>query len=408
MIRATQPQYDLTDPKLLADPHPTLRQMRKESPVYWSEAIQAWVLTRYEDVIAAFRDARLSNQRMDLIVRFQLRNSDTSLAKDFERVGLQQMLFKDGAEHHRLRVLGNRGFTPSMLARTRPMIQRVVDGLLDKVQGAGRMDVAADFTQPLPAMVIAEMFGIPARDRDLFQDASDAAAKFFGGTLGDPGQDARAANDAIIRLESYFLDLLKERRQTPGEDLMSLLLAGQAEGKLTAEEVCSQCILFLVAGHVTTIDQMANAIAAFLKHPDQLQRLRTEPSLISSAVEEILRFAPAVPFIHRIATVDLEISGQTIRNGQVVYLGLAAANRDPAVFADPDRFDIGRTDNRHLAFAAGQHVCLGAGLARMELEIGLTTLFRRLPNLRLDHDAIPRRRCESLVFSGFYSLPVTF
>jgi cytochrome P450 PksS len=419
MPQTAQRQFDLTDPRVLANPHPTLHEMRQSAPVYWSDALHGWVLTRYDDILAAFRDQRLSNNRMDLIVRFQLRNSDPSLAKDFERVGLQQMLFKDGGEHHRLRVLGNRGFTPSMLTRTRPKIQSIVDSLLDKVRGRGRMDVAADFTQPLPALVIAEMFGIPAEDRTLFQDASDAAAKFFGGTLGDPATDARQANDAINSLESYFLNLLEQRRQQPGDDLMSLLLAGQAEGRLSAQEVCAQCVLILVAGHVTTIDQMANAINAFLTHPDQLQRLRDTPTLITSAVEEVLRYDGAVPFIHRIAISDLEIGGQQIRQGQVLYLGIGrqgqvlylgigAANRDPAMFPNPDRFDIGRPENRHIAFAAGPHICIGAGLAKMELEIGLTTLFERLPNLRLDPAAPPKRRCESLVFSGFDSLPVVF
>lgn len=382
--------------------------MRQEDPVHWSEALHAWVLTRYEDVAQAFRDPRLSNQRMDLLVRFQLRDSDPTLARDFERVGNQQMLFKDGAEHHRLRVLGNRGFVPSMLERSRPMIQQVVDELLSKVQGAGRMDVAADLAQPLPALVIADMFGIPAGDRHLFQEWSDAAARFFGGLLDDPAEDARAANAAMVSLERYFLALLEERRKGPGDDLMSLLLAGQAEGKLSAEEVCSQCILFLVAGHVTTIDQMSNAVSAFLTHPDQTQRLRDDPSLIHSAVEEVLRYDGAVPVIHRIAAADLDVGGRTIRQGQVVYLSIAAANRDPAVFPDPDRFDIARADNRHVAFATGPHVCLGAGLARRELEIGLLTLFRRLPNLRRDEAKTPRRRCESLVFRGFHSLPVVF
>jgi cytochrome P450 PksS len=288
------------------------------------------------------------------------------------------------------------------------MVQAVVDRLLDKVLGAGRMDVAADFAQPLPALVIAEMFGIPAGDRHLFQEWSDALARFFGGTLGDPEQAARAANGAVVHLERYFLDLLAERRTDPSDDLMTLLLAGQAEGRLSAEEVCSQCILFLVAGHVTTIDQMTNAVHAFLRHPDLVGRLRDDPSLLGSAVEEVLRYDPAVPFIHRIAAADVEIGGKRIRKSQVVYLGIAAANRDPAAFPDPDRFDIARAENRHVAFAVGPHVCLGAGLARRELEVGLATLFRRLPSLRLDEESPPRRRCESLVFRGFASLPVVW
>jgi cytochrome P450 PksS len=318
------------------------------------------------------------------------------------------MIYKDGTEHHRLRVLGNRGFTPSMLDRARPMVQAVVDDLLDRVSGAQRMDVVPDFAQPLPALVIAAMFGIPAADRHLFQEWSDAAARLFGGNLRDPEQDARAANAALLALDQYFRSLLEERRRKPGDDLMSLLIAAQDEGRLSAEEVCAQCVLILAAGHVTTIDQMSNAIHALLRHPDQLWRLRDDPALMPSAVEEILRYDGAVPFIHRIATEDLEMGGKAISKGQVVFLGIAAANRDPAVFADPDRFAVGRRDNRHVAFAAGTHVCLGAGLARRELEIGLSTLLRRLPELRLDDTAPPVRKCENLVFRGFSALSVSW
>jgi cytochrome P450 PksS len=408
MSQAEAHTYPLTDPRALVDLHPLLHRMRREDPVHWSEQLHGWVLTRYDDVVRAFRDHRLSSQRMELLVRYQLRDSDPELARDFLRSGRQQMLYKDGAEHHRLRVLGNRGFTPSTLQRSRPMIEAVVNELLDRVAAAGRMDFVADFAQPLPALVIADLFGIPSADRGLFQEWSDALAVFFGGALGDPEAAARAANDAILKLEAYFLDLLEERRRRPGEDLMSLFVEGQAEGKLSAAEVTAQCILVLAAGHVTTIDQLSNAVHAFLHHPDQLERLRTEPGLITSAVEEVLRFDGAASFTHRQAIADVSFGGKTIRPGQIVYVGIAAANRDPEVFPDPDRFDIARTDNHHVAFAVGPHVCLGAGLARRELEIALPILFRRLPQLRLDEARPAARKCESLVFRGFDTLPVLF
>ena len=196
------------------------------------------------------------------------------------------MLFRDGAEHHRLRVLGNRGFTPSMLERAKPMVQRIVDGLLDSAQQAGKMDAVTDFAQPLPALAIAELFDIPKTDRDLFQKWSDNAAKFFGGNLTDPETEAKAANDGVVALEGYFLNMIKHRRDKPGNDLVSLLLAGQAEGKLTAEEVSAQCILILVAGHVTTIDLTSNAINVLLDHPDQWKVLVADPSKIPAAVDE--------------------------------------------------------------------------------------------------------------------------
>jgi cytochrome P450 len=406
MHLTTQAPYDLANPEVLEDPFPLFRRMRREDPVHWSEAMQAWILTRHDDVHKALRDPRLSANRLDALVNFQLRNSDPSLAADFARIGRQQMLMKDGADHHRLRTLSNYAFTPSNLDKWRPRIQKVVDELLDAVGDQGQFDVVADLAQPLPAIVIAELFGIPPEDRHSFQKWSDAGAKFFGGTLGDPEQDARAANDSALNMERYFRALYDERRRRPGDDLMSSLIQEQAEGKLSAEEVCSQCMLLLIAGHVTTIDQLSNAVHTLLTHPDQLRKLAADPALIKGAIEEIMRFDGAVSFTHRVAVADLEIGGKAVRTGEVVYLGLAAANRDPEAFADPEVFDITRPVARHIAFGAGPHVCIGAGLTRRELEIGLLTLFRRMPNLHLSADEPPRRRCESLVFRGFHTLPV--
>jgi cytochrome P450 PksS len=407
-MSATQAsRFDFTDPDTLTALYPLLERLRREEPVHWSDQLHAWVVTRYADVVAALRDPALSSQRLDRIVRYQLRDSDPAIAKDYERITLDAMLFRDGAEHHRLRVLGNRGFTPSMLDRARPMVERVVDGLLDKVQSAGKMDAITDFAQPLPALAIAELFGIPAADRDAFQQWSDDAAKFLGGNLTDPPHEARAANDGVLALEDYFLKLIDQRRDVPGHDLLSLLLAGQAEGKLSAEEVSAQCILILIAGHVTTIDLTGNAINALLDHPDQWRSLVADPTRVSAAVEEALRYDTAVPFVHRIARAETRIGNKTVVPGQVVYVGLASANRDPSVFANPDTFDISRTNVNHVSFAVGPHVCLGAGLARRELEIGLGALVRRMPKLRRGAEP-PRRRCENIVFRGFCSLPVEF
>jgi cytochrome P450 len=301
---------------------------------------------------------------------------------------------KDGEDHRRLRNLGNHGLTPSMLHRARPMIERIVNELLDAVAGRGQMDIMTELAQPLPARVIASLFDIPESDHDLFQDASDAMAKFFGATLGDKTADAKAANAATLKLEAYFLKLIEERSRRPGQDLMSLFLASQREGKLTAEEVCCQCILLLVAGHVTTIDQLANAIYALLTHPDQLDRLRQNPAQVESAVEESLRSDTAVPMIYRVAKADVPLGGKTIRAGQIAQLSLIAASHDPAAYAEPHRYDIARA--------------AGGGLARCELEVGLSTLLARFPNLRLDPERAPQRNCATLAFRGFHSLPVRF
>ncbi len=401
------PRFDFADLDSLTALYPLLARVRAEDPVHWAPQLNGWVTTRYADAVAALRDPALTSQRLALIVQYQLRHSDPAIAKDFERVCKQQMLFRDGAEHHLLRVLGNRGFTPSVMERARPMVEGVVNDLLDKVQAKGQMDAIADFAQPLPAVAIAELFGIPASDRDLFQTWSDDVAKFFGGTHGDPATDGRAANDGMLALEDYFLRLIEKRRPAPGHDLVSLLLAGQAEGKLSAEEVSAQCILILIAGHVTTIDQMGNALSAFLQHPEQWKKLRDDPTRIATAVEEAIRYDPAAPFTHRIAIKETRIGDKTIKPGDVVYVGLAAGNRDPAAFPNPDTFDIARSPNEHLSFAVGPHVCLGAGLARRELAIGIAALAKRMPNLRPAAEP-PRRRCESLVFRGFHTLPVEF
>ncbi len=406
--RSAQANHDLTQ-EVLLDPHPLLHRLRREEPVFWSEAQRAWIFTRHDDVVRAFRDPRLSAARAEMLVAAQLPGGDPAITRDFVRVVREMMLMKDGPDHARLRRLGNRGFISAVLDSVRTTTQRATDELLGRVEPARRMDVAKDLSQPLPAVVIAEMFGIPAEDRRIFQRWADDAARFFGETLGDAEADARAANEAIAELERYFLRMMDARRSHEGSDLISLFMGGQAEGKLSAEEVSAQCILVLIAGHVTTIDQMSNTVHALLTHPGELEKLRANPSLYPAAVEEALRHDGAVPFMHRLALEDIEIGGKRIEAGQVVFLGITAANRDPEVFADPDRFDITRENGgRHLAFGYGPHMCLGAALARQELAIGLSTLLRRLPELRLDADHPPVHRCESLVFRGFSSLPVVF
>jgi cytochrome P450 len=400
--------YLLTDPVFLENPYPIYRRMRQEAPVYWSEALEHWVLTRYDDVLAASRNPALSSARTEVFVQAQLCGTDPTLAADYTRINKAMMIMTDGREHHRLRVLGNHAFTPSALARWKPVIERVVDDLLETTLPRGRMDVIGDLARPLPAIVIAELFAIPQEDREMFHQWSMAAARFFGGAVGDPAEAARAANQASVERERYFRSLLEERRHRTGDDLMSLLLEGQAQGRLTAEEVCAQCILLLGAGHVTTMDQLGNTVLALLNNPEQLGRLRDDPRLLRSAIEEGLRYDGTAQLLQRIAREDLRLRGQAIHKGDLLYLSLGAANRDPEVFAEPDRFFIMREHNPHLAFGAGPHLCLGMTLARRELEVALGRLIMRMPRLRFDEERRPRRRTDSLVFRGLESLPVRF
>jgi pimeloyl-[acyl-carrier protein] synthase len=400
--------YPLTSPEFLEDPYPIYRRMRQHDPVYWSEGLGAWVLTRFNDVLAALRHPALSSATAEVCVRAKLRGGDPAIVTDHTRVTAGMMLTKDGDDHRRLRGSGNHAFGPTALARWQSKIERVVDELIDAALPRGRMELIDDLAGPLPAIVIAELFGIAPEDRETFQEWSMTTARFFGIAVGDTEEAARAANQATLKLERYFLDLLEERRRRPGDDLMSLLLEGQAYGRLTAEEVCSQCILLLAAGHLTTMDQLGNTVLALLQNPEQMGRLRDDPVLARSATEEGLRYDGAAQLLQRVAREDLRLGGKAIGAGELVYLSLGAANRDPEVFAEPDRFEVSRAHNRHLAFGAGSHACLGMTLARRELEISLERLVRRMPRLRLDEERPMRRRANSLVFRGLQTLPARF
>lgn len=401
------PSHNLLTPEARANPYPVFERLRREDPVHWSEMLQVWILTRYDDVMAALRNPALSSDRLKQFAAHQLHGLDLNIVKDFLRVANRMMIIKDLPLHTRLRRMTSESFTKSALDVWRPIVQKVVEGLLDRVQASGRLELVSDFAQPLPALVIAEMFGIAEADRDDFQRWSDDISKFWGGSFGDIEEDGRRANEGMVRLEQHFLSLINDRRQHPGDDLMSHLIVNQEQGRLEAEELTAQCVLILVAGHVTTIDQMSNGVYALLKHPEEYRRLWDQPDLIGSAVEEILRYDSSVPFIHRVAKEDVEVRGRRIAKGQVVFLGLAAANRDPEQFPNPDRLDIARQPNKHVAFAVGPHLCLGAELARRELAVGLSGLCRRFPDLRFTSEP-PEPRCDSLMFRGFKSMPLAF
>jgi cytochrome P450 len=408
MITSTEkPEVNLVSPENLLNPNPLYRYLRESEPVHWAEPLQSWVVTRHEDVAACFRDPRLSAARTQLFYAHQLRGVGMEKVKDQIYIAERQMLMKDGPEHARLRRNANPGFAPNAIEGWRADVRKAAEALLDRVQARGRMDVATDYSELLPSRVIMEFFAIPARDQeDFLQWCSDNARLFGASTGGDIQELAVRANTAIVHLIRYLGAIIQERRAKPGRDMLSTMINAQEEGKLDEGELIANAILILTAGHVTTVDQLSNGVHTLLTHPEELRKLRENPSLMKSAVEEILRYVPAVPFMHRIATEDIELRGRTIPRGQLVFLGMAAANRDPAVFPDPDRFDITRQNNRHLSFAFGPHMCLGAPLARLELEIGFETLLRRLPELRLDETQQPRIKCHSLVFRGFDSLPV--
>jgi pimeloyl-[acyl-carrier protein] synthase len=392
--------FNPMDPEFVADPYPTYHRLRVEDPVHHSP-LGFWVLTRYEDVVAVLRDPRLAKEAIARVVaaRFGVEVPPG--------IGLS-MLDRDPPDHTRLRGLVSKAFTPRVVEGLRPHIQQIVDGLLERVDGTGSMDLIEEFAYPLPVIVICEMLGVPVEDHERFKGWSLEIARSLDLILRPPDSDlARRSTDARHALTDYFRGLIAERRASPRGDMLSALIAAEEAGdKLSEHELLATCILLLVAGHETTVNLIGNGTLALLRHPDELRRLRENPGLIGSAVEELLRYDGPVQRTARIPSAAVTIGGRTIEAGELVMPFIGAADRDPAQFADPDRLDIARTDNRHIAFGWGIHFCLGAPLARVEGQIAINTLVQRLPKLALATDR-PEYR-QSLTLRGLKTLPVAF
>jgi len=391
-------EFSPFDPRFRADPYPHLHRLRALDPVHFIEMPGLWLLTRYADVAAALRDARLSAERFHLSIP-ELRSSTllTSLSS--------MMLLRDPPDHTRMRTLVSTAFTPRVVENLRPRIQEIVDALLDEVSATGRMELMHDLAAPLPVVVIAQLLGIPVEDRDSFKRWSDDLMTIADGSLALAGfpQAERSAGE----LKDYLRRIFADRRVTPQDDLISGLVAAREQGdRLSDEELFATCVLLLIAGHETTTNLIGNGMLALLRHPDQLNMLRDDPSLIRSAIEELLRFESPVQVTSRVATQDLDIGGKFVRQGQEVSAALGAANRDPEQFDDPDRLDVTRQDNRHVAFGHGIHFCLGAPLARLEGQIAIQTMLRRLRAVRLDIDE-PEWR-DGIMMRSLKSLPLTF
>ena len=391
--------FNPMDPAFVADPYPTYRRLRAEDPVHQSP-LGFWVLTRYEDVAAALRDPRLAKEAIAAFVAARFGLAVPAL--------VLSMLDRDPPDHTRLRGLVSKAFTPRVVDVLRPHIQQIVDGLLDRVENQGGMDLIEDFAYPLPVTVICEMLGVPAADQDIFKSWSTDIARSLDAAILPADSDAiPRGRDARLGLADYFRSLIATRRKDPKPDLLSALIAAEEEGnKLSEGELVSTCMLLLIAGHETTVNLIGNGLLALLQHPDQLRALRDDPGLIQTGVEELLRFDGPVQRTGRMTTTEVEIGGKRIPRDSVVVSVIGAANRDPKQFADPDRLDVSRKDNRHIAFGFGIHFCLGAPLARLEGQIALGTLLRRIPKLALVSN-VPEWR-ESSTLRGLKSLPVTF
>ncbi|MFC5804168.1 cytochrome P450 family protein [Streptomyces formicae] len=391
------------DPAFVADPFPLYRQLREDGPVrraVIAGGLDAWLVTRYEDGLAALSDPRLSSDVRDA--------SDPRLMQQLpetERESmLSNMLRSDPPDHTRLRRLVSKAFTARRVGELRPRIQEITDRLLDAVVPDGRAELVADFALPLPVTVISELLGVPMDDRYDFQRWTDDML-LRGAEMPDPA----VVNEAWQRMRAYLTKLLENKRARPGDDLLSALItARDEEQRLNEDELIAMTFLLLVAGYITTVNLIGGGIATLLANPRQLELLRGDPELLPGAIEEFLRFdGPVSPGIARFAREEVEIAGVTVPRGATVLIASAIADRDPARFTDPDRLDITRQDNAHLAFGHGIHYCLGAPLARLEGQIAIGTALRRLPGLAL---AVPpgELRWRPGGLRGPVQLPVTF
>ena len=398
-------QYILT-PSFLADPYPFYHQLRAEAPVYWSERLQAWLLTRYAEVMSALHDPRLNSGDRITAILSQLPETVRAEMQPLADHLTQWVAFTDPPDHTRLRTLVGKAFTPRTIAKLRPQVQALVDELLDVVQGAGHMDVIRDFAFPLPATVISQMLGIPRQDHGRFRKWSNDIAGFVSAG-GINIEVARQAQQSVLELADYFQGIVTQRRRQPQDDLISALVAVEEQGdKLSEAELFSMFVQLFFAGHETTMGLIGNGLLALFRHPDQRHKLQDQPSLIASAVEEFLRYDTSIQRQARVASEDIEIDGHLIRRGQYILLFIAAANRDPAQFPEPDRLDITRQENRHLSFGYGIHFCIGGPLARLEGQIALDTLLRRMPNLQLAGETLAWE--PLLALRKLKALPVTF
>lgn len=397
--------YDIYDPRYVSDPYPLLARLRSRDPVHRSHLSRAWVFTRYADQDEILKDPRFSvdkrNSRdYEKMLEKEIRAGPTEV--DAEQPA--SMLRSDPPDHDRLRGLVSSAFTLQSVRALQPRIEAIVHEHLDLVQSRGEMDVIRDLASPLPVIVIAEILGVPIEDRDLLKHWSDE----FVVSLGFPTlSETLRIQKASRQLKAYFQEIAAKRRTEPRPDLISALVVAEEQGdRVNSEEILEMCQLLLISGHETTTNLIGNGMLALLRHPDQLAALQRDPSLIESAVEEIFRYDGPLVRARRRALEDCAIAGVQIRKGEELFLYLAAANRDPERFVEPDAFDITRADNSHLALGRGIHFCLGASLARLEAKIAIGAMVERLPNMKLTRDRLEWRR--SLILRGLLRLPVRF
>ena len=389
--------FDPFDADTRRDPAALFARARRESPVYRHPDVPIVSIFRYADVQSVLRDPETWSNHFP-----PPPGVDPASMPD------PSMLGQDPPHHTRLRGLVSQAFTPRIVRRLEPRMHEIANALMDDALAQGDVDFVRAMTYPLPVIVIAEIIGVPAEDREHFKQWSDAAVATLGNALFVPPSPERIAARAVLFSEmgAYFSALAEQRRRQPREDLLTGLVQAEIEGsKLTHSEMITMLVLLLVAGNETTTSLIGNAVLELLAHPDELTRLRADPALMPSAVEEVLRFSSPVQLDPRRATRRVELRGQTIEPGQFVVSWLGAANRDEEVFEHAERFDVGRPDNHHLAFGFGPHYCLGANLARLEAHAALSALLQRTRSFER-RTAGPLPLHPSIVFRAVTELPL--
>jgi cytochrome P450 len=378
-VPTTGDRFDPTDPAFLQDPYPTYARLRREAPLAWYAPWSAWIATRHADVDALLRDRRLGR-----VIADRPKASDPAHAP-FAAIQAGSLLEIEPPDHTRVKQAVHDVFTPKHVRALQGRIEALVAGLLDRLDARSEReaDLLTDFAEPIPVTVIADLLGVPEADRGALLPWSKAIIGMF-----EPQRTARMEAAAVAAAEAfadYVRHLMAVKRATPGEDLISRMVAmhGADGARLSDGEVVANAILFLNAGHEAVVNVIGNGLLALLRHPDQRARVRAEPALVRSAIEEMMRFDGPLQFFERYVLEDLTYAGFAWPRGTKLVLYYAAANRDPAVFADPDRFDVARDPNPHLAFGLGLHYCIGAPLARLELGVAIGALVRRFPELRL-------------------------
>jgi len=401
----TAPLFNPLAPEFIRDPYPFYERLRSTDPMHITP-FGAFLASRHAEVSLVLRDKRFGKDFVDRTVR---RYGPQVMEEPVFRSMRHWMLQQDPPDHTRLRGLVVKAFTARRVEDMRPRIQAIVDETLDRIAPRGHMDLIEDFAFRLPVTIICDMLGIPAEHREVFYTSSRTGGRLLDPVPLSPAEIAEA-NTASAAYQMYFKQLFELRRRQPGDDLTTQLVQAEEDGsKLSNEELTANIILLFGAGHETTVNLIGNGLLALHRNPDQLALLKANPALITNAIEEFLRYDSSVQMAGRVALEDIDdLGGKKIPKGEAVLCLLGSANRDPAVYPDrPDRLDITRPNVRPLSFGGGIHFCLGAQLARIEAEVAIATLLRRLPDLRLDDAQTPEWR-PTFVLRGLKTLPASW